>query len=78
MSGSVTRDETATFDRPIRRLQVQLLTDDSKLVVLESLKGLFDSIVRDDARGVDHARAKEPRVEVVTAYHRIVRDKSSM
>lgn len=51
----------------VARLDTNLLANDSQLVVLELLKSLLLVDVADDTRGVDHAGAKEPSVEVVTA-----------
>ncbi|KAI3480724.1 hypothetical protein L1887_57203 [Cichorium endivia] len=46
-------------------LQVELGADEVELVVLQLLERLRLVGVRDDARGVDHLRAEEPRVKVV-------------
>lgn len=51
---------------PVRRFQVELFTDDSELVVLEGLEGLLDGVVCAYTRGVDHPRAQEPFVKVIT------------
>lgn len=51
--------------QPVSLLQTNLLADDGELVILELLKSLFLVRVSNDARGVDHARTKEPGIEVV-------------
>ena len=48
-------------------LKIDLLADNGELVVLKLLKGLLLVDVGDDTRGIDHARAKEPAVEVVAS-----------
>jgi len=58
---------TAEVEHAVTSLKSNLLADDGELVVLQLLEGLFLVDFRDDTRGVDHARAEEPRVEVVTA-----------
>lgn len=56
---------TAEIEHAITSLETNLLADNGQLVVLQLLKGLFLVDVGDDTRSVDHARAEEPRVEVV-------------
>lgn len=58
---------TAKVKHLVTGLDANLLTDNSKLVILQFLKSLFAVNVADDTGGVDHARAKEPSVEVVTS-----------
>jgi hypothetical protein len=58
---------TANIEQLVARLETNLLADDSELVILELFEGLLLRGVRDDTRGVDHARAKEPPVEVITS-----------
>lgn len=58
---------TAEVEHAVTSLKGNLLADDGEFVVLQLLEGLFLVDFRDDTRGVDHARAEEPRVEVVTA-----------
>ena len=48
-------------------LQPQLLAHQLQLIVLELLERLLPRRVADDTRRVDHARAEEPIVKVVTA-----------
>ena len=48
-------------------LQVDLLTNDFKLVVLNLLKSLLPRDVGNDTGSVDHARSKEPSVKVITS-----------
>jgi len=57
----------ANIEHLLILLEVDLLANDSHLVVLELLKGFLLLNVRDDARGVDHARAEEPAIEVIAA-----------
>jgi hypothetical protein len=58
---------TANVQELLALLEANLLTHDSELVVLELLKRLLLVDVGDDARRVDHARAKKPSIEIVTA-----------
>lgn len=58
---------TAQVKDLVARLNANLLANNSQLVVLELLKGLLLVDVADDTRGIDHAGAKEPSVEVVAA-----------
>jgi len=58
---------TAEVEHAITSLKSNLLADNGQLVVLQFLKGLFLVDVGDYTRSVDHARAEEPGVEVVTA-----------
>lgn len=53
-------------EEPLALLQTNLLTDNSQLVVLELLETLLLVDIGDDTRSVDHARAKEPGVKVIT------------
>lgn len=46
-------------------LETNFFADDGHLVVLQLLEGLLLVDIRDDARGVNHARTEEPTVEVV-------------
>ena len=48
-------------------LEANLFADNSHLVILELFEGLLTVDVRDDTGSVDHTRAKEPAIEVVTA-----------
>jgi hypothetical protein len=48
-------------------LEINLFANDTELVILELFEGLFAVDVGYYARGVDHARAEEPAVEVITA-----------
>lgn len=57
---------TANVEHAVALFQTDLLADDGELVVLELLKSLLAVDVGNDTRGVDHARAKEPTVEVIT------------
>lgn len=47
-------------DRPIVRLEVQLVAYGGQLVVLKLLEGLVSVRLEADTGGVDHARAQEP------------------
>ena len=58
---------TAKVEHAITSLKSNFLADNGQLVVLQFLKGLFLVDVGDYTRSVDHARAEEPGVEVVTA-----------
>jgi len=58
---------TADIQHSLTLLQTDLLADDSHLVILHLFEGLFLLSVRDNTRGVDHARAEEPSVVIVTA-----------
>ena len=58
---------TADVEHGLALLEVELFANDSHLVVLELLKGFLLGRVRDNTAGVDHARAEEPSVVVVTA-----------
>jgi hypothetical protein len=57
----------ANIQHSLVLLELNLLADNSQLVVLELLEGLLRVDVRDDTRGVDHARTEEPAVEVITS-----------
>jgi hypothetical protein len=57
----------ANIEHLLTRLEADLLTNNGKLVVLELLERLLGVDVGNDTRGVNHTRAKEPTVEVVTA-----------
>ena len=57
----------ADIKQGLALLETDLLADDGELVVLELLQRLLLVDVRDDTRGVDHAGAEEPAVEVVAA-----------
>lgn len=58
---------TADIQHSLALLQTDLLADNSHLVILHLLEGLFLLSVRDNTRGVDHARTEEPSVVIVTA-----------
>lgn len=58
---------TADVEEALALLEVDLLANDGHLVVLELLESLLLGNVGDDTRGVDHTRAQEPAVEVITA-----------
>lgn len=58
---------TAKVEHLVTGLDADLLTDDGQLVVLQLLQSLLLVDVADDTGRVDHAGAKEPSVEVVTA-----------
>lgn len=57
---------TANIKQGVSFLEVQFATHDGKLIVLKSLQGFIGVSIQNNAGGVDHAWAKEPRVEVVT------------
>lgn len=57
----------AKIEDLVTGLDANLLTNNSQLVVLELLKGLLPVDVTDNTRGVDHAGAKEPSIEVITS-----------
>jgi hypothetical protein len=48
-------------------LETDLFANDTELVILELFEGLFAVDVGYYARGVYHARAEKPAVEVITA-----------
>lgn len=56
----------AEIKHAVTSLETNLLADNGQLVVLQLLKGLFLVDIGDNTRSVDHARAEEPGVEVVT------------
>lgn len=56
----------ADVQKSLAFLEIDLLADNGKLVILELLKRLLLVDIRDNTRGVDHAWAKEPSVEVIT------------
>jgi hypothetical protein len=58
---------TANIEQLLALLELDLLADNGELVVLELLKGLLLVDIGDNARGVDHAWAQEPAVEVIAA-----------
>lgn len=58
---------TADVQHSLAFLKLDLLTDDGHLVILQLLEGLLLLGVGDDSGSVDHARAEEPGVVVVTA-----------
>jgi hypothetical protein len=58
---------TSEIKHLVARLQVNLGTDDLELVVLKLLESLLLRDVGDDTGSVNHARAQEPTVEVITA-----------
>lgn len=58
---------TADVEEALALLEVDLLANDGHLVVLELLESLLLGNVGDDTRGVNHTRAQEPTVEVITA-----------
>lgn len=57
----------AKIEHGVALLEINLLADHGKLVVLELLEGFLLVDIRNDTRGVDHARAKEPAVKVIAA-----------
>lgn len=57
----------ANIQQSLVLLELNLLADNSQLVVLELLQSLLRVDVRDDTRGVDHARTEEPAVKVIAA-----------
>lgn len=57
----------ADVEQSLAFLEVSLLANNGKLVILELLESLLLVGVRDDTGSVDHARAEEPGVEVITA-----------
>lgn len=68
MTGSVSRERTPAatdVEEAFAGLERDFLAHHPHFVVLECFEGLFGGNVADDAGGVDHAGAKEPRVEVV-------------
>lgn len=48
-------------------LEIELIANNGQFVVLQFLKGLLLVDVRDHARGVDHARAEEKFVKVISS-----------
>lgn len=64
--GGQSTPATAKVQHGLTFLKADLLAHNLQLVVLQLLKSLFSSDVGDDTRSVDHARTKEPGVEVVT------------
>jgi hypothetical protein len=58
---------TADIEHGLALLEIELFADDGHLVVLELLESFLLGRVRDNTAGVDHARAEEPAVVVVTA-----------
>lgn len=57
----------ADIEEGFTRFQGDFLADDAEFVVLELFEGFFLVDVGDYARGVDHAGAEEPAVEIVAA-----------
>lgn len=57
---------TANIEHRVALGETNLLANNGEFVVLELLKSLLAVDVRDDTGGVDHARAKEPAVEIIT------------
>lgn len=57
---------TTNIEHSLAFLEADLLTDNAELVVLELFQALLLVDVGDDAGCVDHARAQEPAVEVIT------------
>ena len=57
---------TAKVEHGVTGFHANLLTDDGQFVVLELLERFFLVDVTDEAGGVDHARAQEPGVEIIT------------
>ena len=57
---------TPDIEKTIVRLEVQLLTNNSELVILEFFESLGAIEIFDDARCVHHARTKEKFVEIIT------------
>jgi len=58
---------TADIKQALTLLELDLLADNSKLVILELLQSLFLVDVADDATSVNHTRAKKPGIEVIAA-----------
>ena len=58
---------TSNVEQTIVWLEVEFLTDHGKLVILELLKAFLLLDVQNNAGSVDHARTKEPSVEVVAS-----------
>lgn len=56
----------AKVENGVTGLQANLFAHNRELVILELLEGLFLVDIADEAGGVDHARAEEPCVEIVT------------
>lgn len=57
---------TSDIEQAIVGLEVEFLANDGQLVILELLEALFFFDIQNDARGINHARTKEPFVKVVT------------
>jgi hypothetical protein len=57
----------ANVQHSLALLEINFFADNGKLVILELFQCLFLSGVRYNARSVDHARAEEPAVEIITA-----------
>ena len=57
----------ANVEHSLALLKIDLLADNGELIVLKLLKCLLLVDVGDDTRGVDHAWAKEPAVEVIAS-----------
>ena len=55
------------IEKAIVRLEVQLLTNNGELIILEFFESLGAIEIFDDARCVRHARTKEKFVEIITA-----------
>ena len=58
---------TANVEETVLGLQVELAADDSKLVVLEGFKRLFNIRVSDDTRSINHTWTQKPTVKVITS-----------
>jgi hypothetical protein len=57
---------TSNVEHSLALLESNLLTHDTELVVLQLFERFFLVYVGDYTRGVDHARAQEPAVKVIT------------
>lgn len=57
----------ANVEHALPALEPNLLAHHAQLVILQLLQAFFLGDVRDDARGIDHARTQEPAVEIVAA-----------
>lgn len=51
---------TSDVKQSVRRLEIELIADDSEFVILEFFKSFFPSDIKNDTRGVNHTRTEEP------------------
>lgn len=65
--GSERAPSTANIKKGIFRLEFELMTNESKLVILELLEGFLLVFVGYNARGIDHSWTEEPGVEVIAS-----------